>query len=139
MKRVQPIIRPEPDSKLIKDNSIILEGGVKVLTKMNNAQSTLEYALILAVIVGALLTMQNYLKRSVQGKLAATADEIGEQYSPGLTSKVDHLESRVARIGEITQQGENGQTETTVTGGHQEQNSRREIKSLETEKWVAQQ
>ncbi|MFA5272197.1 MAG: hypothetical protein WC412_07690 [Candidatus Omnitrophota bacterium] len=109
-----------------------------MLTKTRNAQSTLEYALILAVIVGALLTMQNYLKRSVQGKLQATADEIGEQYSPGLTQKTDHLISGVDTITETTVSGASGKTTTEVFGGSQEQTTRREIKSLDTEKWVAQ-
>jgi len=109
-----------------------------VLTKMKKAQSTLEYALILAVIVGALLTMQNYLKRSVQGKLQATADEIGEQYSPGLIQKTDHLISKVDKITETTVYGSAGKTTTDVMGGHQEQTARREIKSLDAEKWVAQ-
>jgi hypothetical protein len=42
-----------------------------VLKRMRQAQSTLEYALLIGVVVGGLLTMQNYLKRSVQGKLGA--------------------------------------------------------------------
>ena len=110
-----------------------------MVTKMRNAQSTLEYALILAVIVGALLTMQNYLKRSVQGQLQSKADDIGEQYSPGLTKKTDHMLSKVDTIVETTSYGESGKTKTEITGGSQEQTSTREIKSLDTEKWVAQQ
>jgi hypothetical protein len=51
-------------------------------------QSTLEYAMIIAVVVGALLLMQNYMKRGVQGKLRESTDEIGAQYSAGnITSK----------------------------------------------------
>ena len=45
-------------------------------------QSTLEYALIIAVVVSALLMMQHYLKRGVAGKLRSSTDDIGEQYDP---------------------------------------------------------
>ena len=51
-------------------------------------QSTLEYAVIIAVVVGALLAMQHYMGRGVQGKLRESADSVGEQYSAGkMTSK----------------------------------------------------
>ena len=50
------------------------------------AQSTLEYALIIAVVVGALIAMQVYVKRGVQGRLKSATDDIGEQYSPGYTT-----------------------------------------------------
>ncbi|MDD4938679.1 MAG: hypothetical protein PHI60_00760 [Candidatus Omnitrophica bacterium] len=49
----------------------------------NQGQSTLEYALIIAVVVGALLAMQIYFKRGVQGKLREATDDIGGQYSAG--------------------------------------------------------
>jgi len=51
----------------------------------------LEYAMIIAVIVGALIAMQIYLKRSVQGKLRDSIDDIGGggQYAAGqMTSTV---------------------------------------------------
>jgi len=51
-------------------------------------QSTLEYAILIAIIVAALLAMQIYIKRGIQGKLRSSADSIGEQYSAGnMTSK----------------------------------------------------
>lgn len=49
-------------------------------------QGTLEYAILIAVIVGALLMMQHYMKRGVQGKMRESADNIGEQYSAGNTT-----------------------------------------------------
>lgn len=45
------------------------------------AQSTLEYAMVVACLALALFAMQIYIKRSIQGKLRSAADEIGEQYS----------------------------------------------------------
>ena len=50
--------------------------------KRQKAQTTLEYAIIIAVVVAALLAMQTYMKRGIQGKLKSASDEIGEQFSP---------------------------------------------------------
>jgi len=110
-----------------------------VLTKVRHAQSTLEYALLISVVVGGLLTMQNYLKRSVQGRLQASADEIGEQYSPGLTERSDEMFSNLtANMTESTIKGYNTQTTVNIGGMKQTQNSTRKIKSLDQEKWVGQ-
>lgn len=52
-------------------------------TKFNmRGQSTLEFTIIIACIVAALLAMQVYIKRAVQGKLRSAADDIGRQYDP---------------------------------------------------------
>lgn len=56
----------------------------KVLTK--RGQSTLEYAVLIVVIIAALIAMQVYLKRGVQGKFRESSDQIGEQFSPGYTT-----------------------------------------------------
>jgi len=50
------------------------------------AQSTLEYAILIGVIVAGLIAMQVYLKRGFQGKLRESADSMGEQFSPGYTT-----------------------------------------------------
>ena len=44
-------------------------------------QSTLEYAVIIAVVIGALLAMNAYVKRGLQGKLRDASDQIGDQFS----------------------------------------------------------
>lgn len=51
-------------------------------------QSTLEYAVLATVIIGALLTIQVYIKRGVQGRLKTAADDIGDQYSEGNTNSI---------------------------------------------------
>ncbi len=53
----------------------------------NKAQSTLEYFVMIAVIVAALFAMQTYIKRGMQGKIRDSADNIGQGflYSPGAT------------------------------------------------------
>lgn len=45
-------------------------------------QSTLEYALIIAVIVAGLLLMQHYVRRGYAGKLKSASDDVGQQYDP---------------------------------------------------------
>ncbi|MBF0571201.1 MAG: hypothetical protein HQL12_04955 [Candidatus Omnitrophica bacterium] len=51
-------------------------------------QSTLEYAVLVVVIIGALLSIQVYLKRGIQGRLRSSADDIGDQYSAGNMNEV---------------------------------------------------
>jgi len=45
------------------------------------AQNTLEYAVLIAVVAGALIAMQTYMKRAFQGNLQSSADDMGEQFS----------------------------------------------------------
>lgn len=49
------------------------------------AQSTLEYAVIIAVVIGALIAMQTFMKRGVEGKLRSSIDDIGGQYAANAT------------------------------------------------------
>ena len=51
-------------------------------------QSTLEYAVLVIIIIAALLSIQVYIKRGVQGRLKSSADDIGDQYSVGNTNSV---------------------------------------------------
>lgn len=46
-----------------------------------SAQSTIEYAVLIACIVAAVIGMQFYLRRGIQGRLRQGGDEIGQQYS----------------------------------------------------------
>ena len=57
----------------------------KLFHKMKG-QSTLEYAVLIIIIIGALLTIQVYIKRGVQGRLKSASDDIGDQFSPGNTN-----------------------------------------------------
>ena len=57
----------------------------KFLKKIKG-QSTMEYAILIIIIIGALLSIQVYIKRGVQGRLKSAADDIGEQFSPGNTN-----------------------------------------------------
>ncbi|MCM8831735.1 MAG: hypothetical protein NC918_06065 [Candidatus Omnitrophica bacterium] len=106
-----------------------------MLVRIKKAQSTLEYALLIGVVVGALLTMQNYLKRSFQGKLQAVADQVADPYSPGLTKRVEIMQSSIEKAEEITTKGVDGTTTTTIAGATQSATSTRELKKLDMEKW----
>jgi cytoskeletal protein RodZ len=59
----------------------------KILRKKKKGQSTLEFTILIIIIIGALLSIQVYIKRAVQGSLKSAADDIsGEQFSPGNTN-----------------------------------------------------
>ena len=64
-------------------------------------QSTVEYALIIAVVIAGLLLMQHYIKRGYAGKLKSSADDMGEQFDPVTYSATFN-------------KGENSQTQQTV-------------------------
>ena len=67
-----------------------------------SGQSTLEYAVVVAVTVAALLTMQVYVKRGMAGKLRTSADSIGEQYDPRHTSNPIGSPMRMSQVNEVT-------------------------------------
>ena len=45
-------------------------------------QSTVEYVILFIVLMGALLTMQSYIKRGLQGRWKESMDDFGDQYDP---------------------------------------------------------
>jgi hypothetical protein len=56
--------------------------------KRQKGQSTLEYAILIIIIIGALLSIQVYIKRGVQGRLKSATDDIGTQFSVGNTNVI---------------------------------------------------
>lgn len=77
----------------------------------HKGQSILEYAMIVAVVVAALLAIQIYMKRGVQGKLRSSVDDIGAQFDAGKTKVV----SETNRTGVTVEETEQGVT-TVSTG-----------------------
>lgn len=106
-----------------------------MLIRMRKAQSTLEYALLIAVVVGSLLYMQNYLKRSMQGRLQRIGDQIGEQYSPYQTFRNIVATTTIASIQEDETRGVNSLKTDTHTGGVQDRNEFRRLTDLKNEEW----
>jgi uncharacterized protein (UPF0333 family) len=62
--------------------------------KRKKGQSTLEYAILVIIIIGALLSIQVYIKRGVQGRLKSAADDIGDQFSNGNTNIISKTTTR---------------------------------------------
>lgn len=60
-----------------------------------DGQVIVEYAILFVCLVAALLTVQYYIKRAIQGRMRESADSIGEQYAPR------HINSEIT----ITQTG----------------------------------
>lgn len=91
------------------------------MLRKQKAQSTLEYALIVAVVVAGLIAMQIYMKRGVQGKLRSSADDIGAQFDAGNTNVTSHR-SRAGTTVEnvslgVTNVSTSGLGERTTTSG----------------------
>jgi cytoskeletal protein RodZ len=93
-------------------------------------QSTLEYAVLIVVIIGALLTIQVYIKRSVQGRMKQASDDIGDQYSDGNQNELRKTTRRSA-VAETFNAGQsasnminaevtNSQTNSVVVNASQE-------------------
>lgn len=51
------------------------------LLKARKAQSMIEYAILLAIVISAFLLLQGIVKRGVQGSLNDAASRMGDQYS----------------------------------------------------------
>jgi len=81
------------------------------MPRRSKGQSTLEYALIVAVVVGALVAMNVYMKRGLQGRLRESADQIGEQFDANNTT----INRTTTRTG-TTVQTVNAGTTTTHQG-----------------------
>jgi len=86
------------------------------------AQSTLEYVIVIVCLVAALIAMQIYIKRSMQGRLKDTADSLGTQYDPQNTTSDITLSqnSNVDTVVTTTEDGDKTRTVTTVTINTQE-------------------
>ena len=81
---------------------------------LKRGQSVMETDVLILVIVGALIAMQVYLKRGIQGRLRSGVDSIGEQYDPQATSSsftINHISNATTTTNTSTQ-------EKTVSGGY---------------------
>ena len=59
--------------------------NIMLRVRNKRGQSTLEYAILVVIVIGALLSIQVYVKRGLQGRMKDSADNIGSQYSPDNT------------------------------------------------------
>ena len=52
------------------------------MLRSRKAQSTLEYAVLILVVVMGLVAMQVYMKKAVQGRMKESTDRLGRQFIP---------------------------------------------------------
>ena len=74
---------------------------------MNKAQSSLEYAVVIVCLVAALLAMQVYVKRSMQGRLRELGDQVGQQYAPKNTegnTRVNYTSTTITTVETLSEQ-----------------------------------
>ncbi len=97
-------------------------------------QSTAEYAILIAVVIGALIAMQTYVKRGLQGRLKDGVDvmvdetsELGDttQYEPYYMESAMDFERDNSETEERTEGGERSltgvdKTSTRLSGSYQE-------------------
>ncbi len=69
-------------------------------------QSTMEYALIIVVVAGALLAMQIFMKRGMENRLRNAADDIGKQFSVNNTGYTRTTNRNYATVEETFDTGE---------------------------------
>lgn len=98
--------------------------------KKRCGQSTLEYAILIAVVVGGLIAMQAYVKRGVQGRLRGAADDIGSQYSPGNMESTFTTETESTSIETVDAGVTTSEAATTQTRSGEET-----VAPLEQEYW----
>jgi Flp pilus assembly pilin Flp len=94
-------------------------------------QSTLEYAVLIVVIIAALVAMQVYLKRGVQGRMRESTDQIGEQFSPGYTTS-NRVTTTFAQSKEVT---DAYQTSTQILNQFQNRTGAESVMASGNEYW----
>lgn len=96
------------------------------------AQSTLEYAVLVGVIVAALIAMQVYLRRAYQGRIKDRADDIGEQFSPGHSTS----NFTTTTFSNTTENlNTSGVTNTTINQQTSNRTGSETVENLTTEGW----
>lgn len=100
-----------------------------LFTNFKKAHSSLHYALLIGLMVAVALTMQNYLKRGVQGKIQATSDQISEPYDYGFTAGHERFNSSTHSF-EFTTAGWNHPTTVTHTEGDYNSHNRHSFRPL---------
>lgn len=94
--------------------------------KVKKAQSSLEYAILIVAIVAALLGMQIYTRRGLQGRLRSSADELSiQQYEPkNMVSDITTTQNSDITTNTQTEIVDNGtkyKTTTTTNINYQEE------------------
>ena len=81
------------------------------MLRRRKGQSVLEYAVIIAVVVGALLAMQIYMKRGLENRMRQAGDDVGKQFALGAT----HVSRNTTRCGLVVETVALGATNTETS------------------------
>jgi uncharacterized protein (UPF0333 family) len=115
-----------------------------MITHLNQkrGQSTLEYAVLMIVIIAALISIQTYIKRGIQGRLKSASDDIGDQYSPGNTNSIIStrtISNQNQRFGMDSEgNASQGLSSTSIINGTNEKTETKSMSSIvnnEKENW----
>lgn len=90
-------------------------------------QSTLEYALLISVVVAALIAVNLYMKRGVMGKLKESSDDIGQQFDPENGYSVSWKTSSTGETTTTENRAVDGQTTTTMSGDEEVDRAEHEV------------
>ena len=77
-----------------------------MLRRLNKkGQNTLEYVLLIVIVVGAFISIQWYLSRGVQGKMRDSGDSIGDQFDANLAKSnlTNYTESHQATTEDLNE------------------------------------
>jgi uncharacterized protein (UPF0333 family) len=99
-----------PNSGFFKEESMLKTFHNK------KGQSTLEYVLLISTVIVALVVVQKYLKRAVQGQVTSAAGQIGDDqlFDYGLSNETRTTTSRSFTTGEVKNKAK--RTEHTADG-----------------------
>jgi uncharacterized protein (UPF0333 family) len=90
-------------------------------------QSTLEYVILVGFVVAALIAMGVYMKRGYEGRLKASTDEIGQQYSAGNTTS---SYTTVTNVSQTEAVSSGGVTTTTISQNQQNRTGNESVSAL---------
>jgi len=81
------------------------------MLNLKRGQSVLEYAILMVIIIAALLTLQTYIKRGIQGRLKSATDDISSGYS---TANGSNWIKKVTSVSNTTENSKAGTSTTTM-------------------------
>ena len=84
------------------------------MLRCRRAQSTMEYGLLIAVVVVALIAINFYMRRGIQGRVRESTDQIGRQFDPATYSTSWRIKSNGETTTNETRSG-NQVTTTTAS------------------------
>lgn len=111
----------------------------RVGTMRNRAQIMVEYSVLIGIIVAALISMQVYVKRAVQGRIRSHAEQLsgGYAYSPGAMNSASVINRRIQESttseGVRIDDGVRGSATSAATNVWQDTNRTEEILPLSAE------